>query len=142
MRIRITKERVRRFMGFALVGLTGFVVNNSILWATKEILHLSLFVGSPIAIIIAIMNNYTWNYLFTWRHNISNRKFGFRQGLWRYYLVSSIAASINYFILMGLVYLGDVYYLTANISGILAGMMINFVFSEKWVFAGGLQKSK
>ncbi|KAA3614880.1 MAG: GtrA family protein [Calditrichaeota bacterium] len=142
MKIQIRNQRSKRFLRFAMVGLVGFIINNFILWITYEVIELSLFISSPLAIAVAILNNFILNNFFTWKVNISNRKYSFLQSLWRYYLSASIAGFVNYTILLVLTIQFNFYYLAANITGILAGMMINFLVSEKWTFSSNLYQTE
>ena len=133
--LKKNKKIIKRFIKFGLVGALGVLVNNFVLWLFHDVLNWILFIASPIAIIVAIFNNYVFNSFFTWKKNLKNRKYTFYQGLWRYYLAASVSGLINYLTLIILTYATGMYYLYANMIGILIGMLINFIVSEKWVFA-------
>ncbi|MCB0281764.1 MAG: GtrA family protein [Calditrichae bacterium] len=135
----INKKVLVRFFKFGLVGISGMVVNNAVLWLLHDFFEAALFIASPVAIAVAILNNYTLNGIFTWNKNIHIRKFSYKQGLWRYYFTASISGGLNYITLLLLTHLTGMYYIYANIIGIFIGMIINFTVSEKWVFS---QKSK
>jgi dolichol-phosphate mannosyltransferase len=126
---------IKRFFKFGLVGGVGMVVNNLVLWLMHDLVNTVLFIASPIAIAVAILNNYTLNSFFTWKKNRKNRKFTYLQGLWRYYLTASVSGSLNYLTLLLLTHFTGMYYIYANIIGIFIGMIINFTVSEKWVFS-------
>ena len=133
--LKKNKKVIKRFIKFGLVGALGMFVNNFVLWLFHDLLAVMLFIASPIAIAVAIFNNYFFNSYFTWKKNIKKRKFTFTQGLWRYYLTASVSGALNYFTLILLTAFTSMHYILANIVGILAGMLINFIFSEKWVFS-------
>ena len=126
---------VKRIGKFFLVGITGFVINNGGLWLLYSQLGIALFFASPLSISMAIVNNYIFHHYYTWKKNRDKRRFTFKQGLWRYFVTASFSAGINYVVLIVLSEIFSVYYLTANVIGILAGSIFNFTLSEKWIFA-------
>jgi len=114
---------------FALVGVSGVLVNEGLL----HLLVLSgipVFMASPIAIEFSILSNFTLNDLWTFR----DRRVGkILARCLRYHLAVILGAVVNYFILLLLVALG-VHYLVANLAGIVAGFMANYVCSEVFVW--------
>ncbi|HHJ52888.1 MAG TPA: GtrA family protein [Caldithrix abyssi] len=130
----IEKKRIVRFIKFGVIGATGIVVNTSVLWILHEWLGLAVFLASPLAIGLAIFNNFTWNDRFTWKENRDRRKYTYWHRLWKYYLSASLGGAINYVSLLVLTEFFSFNYLIANLSGILLGMVSNFSLSEWWVF--------
>ncbi len=119
---------------FGLIGATGLVVNNFVLWLLFKEAHLPLSVASPIAIAIAIFNNFTWNDLFTWKENRAIRHYSYFHRLIRYYASAALGGFINYITLLALTHFWDWPYLLSNLLGIGLGMVSNFLLSEFWVF--------
>jgi len=130
----INKQRTLRFIKFGIIGASGIVVNTTALWLFHRQLTLPLFMASPLAIALAIFNNFTWNDRFTWSDNRHRRKYSYRHRLWKYYISASLGGAINYVILLALTGLLGMNYLLSNLAGILAGMVSNFLLSEFWVF--------
>ncbi len=123
-----------RFVKFGFIGLTGTVVNSAVLWILHAHFSISIFYASPLAIAIAIFNNFTWNDRFTWNANIENRQNKYPQRLWKYYFSASLGAFLNYSVLLLLTLVFGCYYLLSNLVGILTGMVSNFLLGEFWVF--------
>jgi len=130
----ITKQLIKRIIKFGIVGTSGIAVNSFFLWLGHDIVGLSIFMASPVAIAFAIFSNFNLNDVWTWSESRSERMHNYGHRLWRYYVSASLGAAINYLILLSLTKIWGVYYLIANLFGILAGMTTNFLLSELWVF--------
>lgn len=129
-----TKERGIRLFKFGLIGASGLIVNNLFLWLFHGQLHLALELASPLAIGIAIFNNFTWNDLFTWGKERHKRHFTYFHRLIRYYTSAALGGLINYVTLLVLTKVFDWPYILSNLTGIALGMISNFLLSEFWVF--------
>ncbi len=132
--VKIERARIKRIFKFGLIGTSGLVVNNLFLWVFYKIIELPLALASPLAIGIAIFNNFTWNDLFTWRENRNQRHFSYPHRLIRYYTSAALGGLINYVTLLTLTHLAGLPYLLSNLAGIGLGMISNFLLSEFWVF--------
>ena len=128
------KEKLLTLIKFGLVGSSGIIVNNGILWLLVERFAVPVTFASPVAIAIAVFNNFTWNNLFTWKNRRENFRYSYFHRLWKYYLSTSLGALINYGVLMLLFYVFDINYMISNLAGIFIGMVSNFILSDKWVF--------
>ena len=124
-----------RFGRFGLVGASGVVVNQSLLMALHGGLGWPLLLASPLAIETAIISNFVLSSLWIWRYDFA--------GSWRLvvrkfaqYQVATLFSSlcVNAGVLAALVYWLDVDYRIANLAGIAAGMGLNFLAGELWVF--------
>lgn len=109
---------------FAIVGGLGTVVNSGYLFLFKEYLGLSLLASSILAIGIAIVFNYVLNDTFTFAGGGSFTRFA---------LTCFVGVIINISILMLLSSFG-IYYLIANILGILCAFTFNYSISKRFVW--------
>ncbi len=123
-----------RFIKFGIIGFSGMLVNTLILWILHDYSGMQIYFASPIAIVFAIFNNFSWNDRFTWKENRNKRHNNYIQRLWKYYFSASIGAFLNYLVLLILTLGFDWYYLISNLAGILTGMVSNFLLGEFWVF--------
>ena len=128
------KEKLITLIKFGLVGSSGIIVNSVVLWILYELLNISVTLASPLAIAVAIFNNFTWNNIFTWKERRDTFHNTYFHRLWKYYISTSLGALINYGILMLLFYLFGINYMISNLAGIFVGMISNFILSDKWVF--------
>ncbi len=126
--------RFKRLIKFGLIGTSGLIVNNFFLWLFYKQAGIPLALASPLAIAIAIFNNFTWNDLFTFRENRHRRKYTYPHRLVRYYASAALGGLINYVTLLALTHFFGWSYLVGNLTGIGLGMISNFLLSEFWVF--------
>jgi len=131
---KIDKNLILRFIKFGIVGTSGIAVNTGILYILKDVFGVSLIIAPVFAIGTAVFSNFMLNNYWTWNKNKQIRKHTFLHRLWRYYLSASLGALINYSILLFLTNFFEIYYLIANLAGILLGLISNFILGEFWVF--------
>ena len=124
-----------RFIKFGIVGGSGIFINMGFLWFFTEIVGLYYLISSVLAIALAMISNFIWNDLWTWR---DRGEPGFKAYLTRmakFILVSSIAAYIgNLGVLWILTHFFDVHYLISNLIGIAIGTILNYSVNNFWTF--------
>lgn len=133
---------VNRFIRFCVVGMSGVVVNMGILWFLTDIIGMFYLVSSVVAVECAILSNFTWNELWTFR---DRRQPGFLSLLMRigkFNVVSAGGLVINISILGALTGLLGVYYLLANLFGIAGALLWNFGMNTKWTWRYDEAKQK
>lgn len=114
-----------RFAKFALVGLSGIVVNE--FFAFLFHLVLPLYLVFILSTEISILSNFILNHKITFESRVS-----IRQALPRYNLVALVGLVINVLIA---VYLSTfMNYLIANLVGIIAAFAFNYLLSEKYAW--------
>ena len=129
-----------RFIKFGTVGLSGTVVNLSVLyfgqeWLLKEVqpesmrLHLSL--GA--AILLATVNNFSWNRVWTWRDRKDDINKRLIAQLGQYFLACWLAICLQF--LLTTVLSTFIHYLAANIFSIGLSAIINYILNDKWTFS-------
>ncbi len=135
-------------MKFCLVGVSGFLVNMSILWFLTEKVGVYYLLSSIAAIEISLLNNYVLNDLWTWHDRGKEGKTEYFKRMLQYHVSSSAAMLTNISILWILTELFGIYYLASNIFGILCGALLNFFINDRWTFkhkkelsAGSLNRS-
>lgn len=121
-----------RPLKFALVGVSGIGVNEGFLHILMS-LGKPVFLGSPLAIELSILNNFVWNELWTFGYK---RKKGIVKRCLKFHGASLIGGLVNYIILLSLSRIG-LSYLIANLAGILMGFVFNYIFSEVYVWRRG-----
>jgi dolichol-phosphate mannosyltransferase len=121
---------------FAVVGLSGVVVNQGLLMLLHGGFGAPLLLSSIIAIEISILTNFLLNHTWTWR--LPLREPGLIRRVVQYHAAAVMAAFAgNVIILMGAVELFGIDYRIANLVGIAVGTVINFTASEVWIFRSG-----
>jgi len=114
-----------RLVKFSIVGLSGILVNEGFLWLFVH-LGLSKYVANVPATELAILNNFLWNDLWTFRDLRT-------APLWRrllsFHIAALMGALVQWAIYVPLVYLG-LHYLIANLIGIGVSFIIRFLFNR------------
>lgn len=126
---------VVRFVKFGIVGGSGIFVNMGGLWFFTEVVGLYYLISSVLAIALAMISNFIWNDLWTWRDRGEPGVKAYLTRMAKFILVSSIAAYIgNLGILWILTHFFHVYYLISNLIGIAVGTILNYSVNNFWTF--------
>ena len=118
---------------FCAVGGSGYVVNLTVyalLLTGAGIHYLAAAVGS---VLVAVTNNYTWNRVWTFRHQRGHVAY---QGM-RFLVVSLVALAANLIFLRALVGL-DIGKIVAQAFAIMLVTPLNFVGNKLWSFRAPL----
>lgn len=116
---------------FSLVGASGIGVNMFFLWVLAERAGFPVLPASIIAIEFSILNNFAWNYQWTFRDRKSSEPQGWHPAILKYHLSVSVAALTNVLLLWLLHSLLGMHYLVANALGIVAGFALNYGISNR-----------
>jgi len=133
--VNVVKLRLRQseeFIRFALVGLSGLLVNlGSYVLLTRKI-GFGIALACPIAIELSILSNYFLNDVWTFKYR--RVTIPVYRRLFRFHVVAALAGSLNYLVFLILVYLMHVYDILANVIGISIGMLINYSLNSIWTW--------
>ena len=135
---RLLSKEQRRFIKFCLVGGSGVPVNLVLTWVGYRLLFAGLGgearkAAYVVGILVSILTNFLLNDLWTWkdRHKAEGHFVG---RLLRFYLVSSVAALLQFGTAMGLGVWLHLHYLIAQLCGIAVATAVNFVINNAWTF--------
>ncbi|MBN1562106.1 GtrA family protein, partial [candidate division KSB1 bacterium] len=121
-----------RFLKFALVGGSGVIVNNGLLWLLAEFTSLPFYLCSFIAIELSIITNFLLNDAWTWRDKREGRLLS---RLYRYNASTAFSSLfINMTVLLFLKEWLGMPYLIANLIGIGCGVIFNFLANSVWTY--------
>lgn len=136
---RIFSKEQRRFIKFCIVGGSGVPVNLVCTWGGYHQIFFALddtwrrAAAYVLGIVVSIFTNFLLNDLWTWRDRQKAAR-GFAGRMARFYLVSSMAACIQFGVAMGLSEGAGLHYLLAQVAGIAVAMAINFLVNNVWTF--------
>lgn len=122
-----------RFVKFGLVGGSGIIVNEGLLWALTEFVGLPYTISSPIAVEASIISNFMLNDVFTFR----DRRDRAGSGLIRFLKFNSVSLGglvINVGTLWLLTTFLGVHYLVSNLAGIFLAFLWNFLLNSWWTW--------
>ncbi len=115
-----------RIIKFTLVGLSGVFVNEGFLWAFVNFLGWGKILANIPATELAILNNFTWNDLWTFKD--LKRKPPWRR-LLDYHIAALTGALVQWVLYAALVSL-DFNYLISNLMGIVVSFVVRFLFNR------------
>jgi putative flippase GtrA len=124
-------QMLQRPIRFGLVGLSGVVVNTSVLWALARGAHLPVPLASVLATETAILSNFALNDHWTFR---AARQHPFLMRLLRFNGVSLGGLVITTLLLMLLTSYGGLHLLLANLLAIGGAMTWNYVVNSRWTW--------
>ncbi len=123
-----------RFVKFCLVGLSGVVVNEGLLWILTEFVSLFYLVSAAIGIETSIISNFILNDRFTFGDRRSTKGNPFLSRLAKFNLVSLAGVGINLGILWLLTQVFGLHYLLSNLVGIAFAFLWNYLVNTWWTW--------
>jgi len=153
LRAHLTKDQ-RRFVKFVVVGTSGVPVNLGIVFLVTATCTTLMTAGVRdtlaylLGIVVSIFTNFLLNSFWTWGDRTARDPSGFLRRLAKFYLVSAIAAGVQFatsVVISSLMRQSDsctvalygeyrLYHLLAPLAGIVLGLFINFVANNLWTF--------
>jgi putative flippase GtrA len=122
---------LQRPIRFGLVGLSGVVVNTSVLWALARGVHLPVPLASALATETAILSNFALNDRWTFR---AARQHPLPMRLLRFNGVSLGGLAITTLLLTLLTSYGGLHLLLANLLAIGGAMAWNYLVNSRWTW--------
>jgi putative flippase GtrA len=126
-------RRFARPIRFGLVGLSGVVVNTSVLWALARGAQLPVPLASALATETAILSNFALNDRWTFR---AARQYPLLMRLLRFNGVSLGGLAITMLLVTLLTNYSDLHLLAANLLAIGGAMTWNYVVNSRWTWNG------
>ena len=114
---------------FCVVGATGYGVNLAVYATLVKVGGIHYLLAAVCSFLVAVTNNYTWNRLWTFRHQRGHVAY---QGM-RFLVVSVVALAANLLVLRFLVAFG-LGKIVAQAIAIVLVTPLNFVGNKLWSF--------
>jgi putative flippase GtrA len=126
-----------RFLRFAVVGGTGFLANEAVLFVFHEVLHIEPYAAGVFAFAVTV--TYTWmgNRLFTFRDKAAHGARAMLQEWVKFVGANTVGFVVNYSTYVALITFAHAPFNNPYIAlacGTIAGMLFNFTLSERLVF--------
>jgi len=124
----------KRLTKFSIVGLSGMLVNETLLWALTEVIGLFYLLSSALSAEAAILNNFLWNDIWTFKDDSERRHQNLLRKLLKFHVTRLGGLTI------GVVFIGffteiiKIHYLISNVLSILLVMIYNYVTSKGLVW--------
>lgn len=126
-------SKAQGFIKYGLVGSVGFGVHLLVLWLLTDYGHVWYMASATIAIVVAALNNYILNYLWTFKDkkgNINNKVVGY----FKYLLARGFTEGLYLGLLYIMVDIGGVHYLTSAVLVQVATAVLGYVIAIKWIW--------
>ena len=136
---RVARLLKFRFLKFGTVGASGTFVNLGVLYIGQEFLfraiaqaEMRLNFSLAGAILVATINNFTWNRIWTWQDRPRNQGKSVLVQFGQYALACWVGILLQVvFTKILVVYL---HYLVANLIAIVFASVFNFIVNDLWTF--------
>lgn len=122
---RVWEEWIK-IIKFGLVGLSGIVVNTGLLFILTEWAHLYYMISSIFAIEASIITNFLLNDGWTFKSKTENTVLKKGKRFISYQIISILGTLINMGVLFLLADIAGIWYIAANLIGILVAFIWNF----------------
>lgn len=131
-----------RFVKFGMVGASGVLVNQGVLYLAQEhLIHgsrvqthadwLLLNLALAVAIFFATLNNFIWNRAWTWADRRQHEK-GLLTQFGQYFLACWLAIMLQ--MLLTNLLAPHMEILLANLASIVLSSVLNFLVNDAWTF--------
>jgi len=127
---------ISRFLKFLAVGISGIMVNQSILWLLHDpnTLNIDIRIALLVAIEVSIFTNFILNNSITFRDRRQSGARAFTASLLRYNLISIPSGLLNWITTIVLTDKSNGSYIILNMVGIAVAMIWNFIANSLWTW--------
>jgi dolichol-phosphate mannosyltransferase len=115
-----------------VVGTSGVFVNMGLYIFLTRLMGITLEYASPIAIEISIISNFILNNIWTFKSRTGKSSLSKR--FIRFHIVAFTAGVVNYITLLSFVYGVGMMDVIANLIGIGAATIVNYVLNSRWTW--------
>jgi putative flippase GtrA len=133
---------MRRWPAFMTVGLLGFIVQLSALWALTSLAHWSWLPATVMSVELAVLHNYFWHEQWTWGDRTAAASRPLARVL-RFHMSNGLVSMAGNAALMAVfVERFALAAIPANVLAVGALAVANFVMADRWVFSGSRRALK
>ena len=129
--VLLGKQVSFEFIKFVLVGCINTLLHLSILYLLVEYFSIYYVFASLIAFIIAVINSFIMNTLWTFKKDIKT-KTGSRYG--KFFIVSVIAVMANLLLLYLITEYIGIWYILSQVIATGFSLIINFIGNKFWTY--------
>ena len=125
------RRMYKQFFKFVIVGIINTLINLLILYILTEFFGVYYMLSAVIAFLFAVTNSFLLNKTWTFEEYI---KYKIKYKYIQFIIISIIALVINLILLYILVEYFDIWYMAAQIVGVLSNLLVNFFGNKLWTF--------
>jgi len=120
---------------YATVGVIGTAMDVGSLYVFVDVLHISLLVATAMSFILAVINNYILNKLWTFRKSDRN----YRKQFIKYFIVSVVGLVLTEICMAFFVYLIGFWYIASKLATSVIVLTWNFLANKNWTFQDAIR---
>jgi dolichyl-phosphate beta-glucosyltransferase len=124
-------EEFTVFIKYAAVGATGTALDVGSLYVFVDLLHIPVLVAAALSFILAVVNNFILNKIWTFRNDSRN----FRKQFIKFLIVSVVGLVLTEICMAVFVYLLDIWYIVSKLITSAIVLTWNFLANKNWTFA-------
>lgn len=125
---------LKRLLTFCVVGLSGIIVNQGLLWLLTEFAGLRYYISALFAIEASIISNFILNDYFTFADRRTGKGKSFIVRLLKFNVACLAGAGIQYGLLLLFTNVLDIHYLISNLIAIAVAFLWNYFMSSWWTW--------
>ena len=125
------KEVFNQAFKFAIVGVINTLINLAVLYIFTEFLGIYYLVSAIFAFIVANINSFLLNKIWTFKENIKHKA---ASRYIKFVVVSVIALVVNLIFLYAAVEYFKLWYMFAQVLAVILNFLINFFGNKIWTF--------
>ncbi|MGE5750821.1 MAG: glycosyltransferase [Nitrospirota bacterium] len=118
------------FIKYAMVGVTGTALDVGSLYVFVDLLHIPVLVAAALSFILAVVNNFILNKIWTFRNSSRN----FRKQFIKFSIVSVVGLVLTEICMAVFVYLLGIWYIASKLITSVIVLTWNFLANKNWTF--------
>jgi putative flippase GtrA len=123
------KIYTRRFLKYSAVGFSGTLIDFVVLIFLVEVFAWPVLIANTISFLLAVINNYSWNKLWTYKDKNKRVVHQFTKFL----CVSVVGFAINSLLMLIFLKVG-IWYVAAKVFIVAIVLIWNFIMNTLWTF--------
>jgi len=124
-------KTVKQFLKFAIVGVINTLINLLVLYVLTEFLGIYYLISAVFAFVVAVTNSFILNKIWTFQEKIGHRAYS---RYFKFLIISLTALIFNLLLLYILVEYFNIWYMLAQLIGVVLNLIINFLGNKLWTF--------
>ncbi len=118
------------FIKYATVGVTGTALDVGSLYVFVDLLHIPVLAAAALSFILAVVNNFILNKIWTFRNDSRN----FKKQFIKFFLVSAVGLVLTEICMAVFVYLLGIWYIVSKLITSVIVLTWNFLANKNWTF--------
>lgn len=129
--IRKTNKIFKQLFKFSIIGVLNTLINLAVLYILTEFFGIYYIISAIIAFLFAVTNSFLLNKTWTFNEKLIYKT---KSKYVKFLSVTISALIVNLILLYVLVEYFNIYYMIAQIFGVLSNFIINFLGNKLWTF--------